>query len=316
MNKLVKYLLLLLVPLLSIAVLNIFLDSRSYFTERYAVNLASNLNTGDLSIFKEPSLRIVKRELIKHNAGKHYDKVIVGSSRTMHLGGNSDKYLNISVPGAVFEDYDILINLLEQESISYDTIVICADQWFFNKNHGDVRYKAFNNTFSIDSIKYAFSWKYFWDNILPDKYKKWDGNDNDFVIYKNGTVRFDKSYRTYIPDVSKYVSNAMREAFQDFYVIDENYKKWFEDLLRKVSNGHIVELFILPYHPDVYNELIKRIPVTNEIENLYYSYKSENINVFGSYDPHKLNLNNGDFYDANHMRSESLERLYKQKPIR
>lgn len=312
LRRFLFYLFLLLVPLILMVALNIILDSRSYYNDRYATSLAKNLAKNDLSIFREPSLRIVKRELISENSGKHFNKIILGSSRTMHLGSNDPNILNISVPGAVFEDYDILLDLLDSNSIKFDTIVISAHPWLFNINHGDVRYKTFNSSFLIDSLQYAFSWKYFWDNITPGKYELWNGNDKDFVIYKNGTVRFDRSYREDIPDVSNYVENAMNGAFHDFNTIDENYRLGFENMIRKLAeSGHVVELILLPYHPFVYNELIKKVPVVTDIEKLYYSYPEENINVWGSYDPFKLKLDSTDFYDANHMRLESLENLYK-----
>ena len=311
LKRFLFYLFLLSAPLVLMVVLNIILDSRSYYNDRYATSLAIDLSENDLSIFREPSLRIVKRELISENSGRHFDKIILGSSRTMHLGSNNPNILNISVPGAVFEDYEILLNLLDSNSIRFDTIVISAHPWLFNINHGDVRYKTFNSSFLLDSLQYAFSWKYFWDNVTPGKYELWDGNDKDFVIYKNGTVRFDKSYREDIPDISHYVENAMNGAFNDFNSINENYRLGFEKMIKElVVSGHIVELILLPYHPFVYNELITKVPVVTEIEKLYYSYRIENVNVWGSYDPFKLNLESTDFYDANHMRWESLENLY------
>ena len=301
------------IPLVIVLTVNLFMDYRGYYSETFSQKILKSLTSNDVSINSEPSLRKIKKGLVLQNQNKHFNKIILGSSRTMHFGNRDSTLLNLSVPGAVLEDYIILLDYLDSSNIKYDTIVISAHPWMFNKNHGDIRYMTFNKSFFIDSIKYAFSWQYFLDNLSFDKYKEWDGNEDDFVIFRNGTVRFNKLFKQQKTKVSDYVTNALQSSFKDFNIIDENYKNEFQVILKELTNEHVVELVLLPYHPQIYSELITKLPIVLEIEEFYYSLDDDHISVHGTYDPTIQNFSEKDFYDANHMTQESLMNLYNSR---
>ena len=251
------------------------------------------------------------------NKGKHFNKIVLGSSRAMQIGTPiGERVLNISVSGAVLEDYEKLLALVDSNSITYDTLEISAHGWLFNRNNGDHRYYLYDKKAGLDSIKKAFSWEYFWDNMNPNKYEPWDGNDKDFVVYPDGTIRYDIKYRNQVPDVEHHVEQALIWPFKDYYEIDDDYKARFENILNKISKDHVIELVLLPYHPAVYNELITKIPIIDQAENYYKSIHKDNVIVIGSYNPEKLGVEAKDFYDPNHLNEEGLIKMFKHEKVR
>lgn len=311
MRKFYKYILILLIPLILVMVVNIVVDSKSFFSSRFSNDLAEEIYEHSTSIYTEPEFRLVIKRLIELNQDKHINKIVLGSSRAMQIGTPiGEKVLNISVSGAVLEDYEILLKFLKENRITYDTITISAHGWLFNKNHGDIRYNIYDKTFSLDSIKKAFSWEYFFDNINPDQYKEWNGNDKDFVVYPDGSIRYDIKYRTQVPDVKNHVEQALQWPFTEYYEIDEDYKARFEKLLAEIPSNSKIELVLLPYHPEIYKELIEKIPVVLQVENYYTHKNSPQIDIIGSYNPRLLGLENKHFYDPNHLNEEGLKILY------
>jgi hypothetical protein len=314
MGKLLQYLLILSVPLLLVTGVNIVIDSKSFFSSRFADDLAEEIYDHPTSIYTEPEFRLVIKRLIELNKERHFNKIVLGSSRAMQIGTPiGETVLNVSVSGAVLEDYEILIKLLRENKITFDTITISAHGWLFNKNHGDTRYNVYNKLFSLDSIKKAFSWEYFINNISQDKYQLWNGNDKDFVVYPDGSIRYDIKYRTQVPDVENHVKQALEWPFANYLEIDEGHKNRFLKLITEIQDNTIIELVLLPYHPSVYPELIEKIPVIVNVEKFYNSLKSFNINVIGSYDPDILSLDDKYFYDPNHLNEAGLRLLYNSE---
>lgn len=86
--------------------------------------------------------RVVTQNIIK-NKGKHFQNLIIGSSRVMQFGRQTGfkNSLNLGVSGANLYDIKYIYNLTQENSISYDTIIFDFNPWLVTNS--DSRYKQF-----------------------------------------------------------------------------------------------------------------------------------------------------------------------------
>jgi hypothetical protein len=78
-------------------------------------------------------------------------------------------------------------------------------------------------------------------------------------------------------------------------------------------------LCLLPVYPQQYKIILdpQKRPGTLDVvglEHYYYNFAQRlNLEIIGSYDPAACNLGDKDFYDADHIRNEAIEKMFKQK---
>ena len=299
-------------PLFLLMSYNIVVDHRGFVNERYVNSIAESLQNEDISIFDDIPERKVVLKRIAQSKGKHFNKVVLGSSRIMLFGKPIDENVfNIAVSGAGIEDCIALVDKLKKNGISYDTLVLCADPWLLNKNHGDEQYKVFYGDDNSKDIESIISWNYFLENLQSKSFKKWDGNENDFVRFKDGSIRYNKEHRENNLDVTGYAKRDTIYHLGGFENIDSNYKKTFIDFILDQAKDATVELILIPYHPLNYKRIIERVPTVVEAEKTFTSLNSSKVRVLGSYSPFKLSLERTGFYDASHIKEDVLKRIYK-----
>src|SRR5690606_22199907 len=187
------------------------------------------------------------------------------------------------------------------------------DPWVLNINHEDDRYEIFSENYFWSAFHELFSFKYFMDNVQLKDYKVWSGDENDFVRFTDGTIKYDKEYMDSDVNVIDYVNKETIYQLGNFETFDADYKNKALGFFKDVSKNHIVELFLLPYHPGIYKKLIERVPLVEETEKSFYNTKGENLNVIGSYNPDKYMLTDSNFYDAMHITEKGLKRIYDSR---
>ena len=74
-----------------------------------------------------------------------------------------------------------------------------------------------------------------------------------------------------------------------------------------------VVLLLSPYHPIVYNYITKNkeYRMVKKVEGYLNEFANKsNVEIFGSYNPKKLDLNSDSFYDGMHPKEEVMEKLF------
>jgi hypothetical protein len=80
------------------------------------------------------------------------------------------------------------------------------------------------------------------------------------------------------------------------------------------NRGIKVIIFLTSYHPIAYNFFKNntKYQTVIDVENKIRTWSKDNmIPIIGSYDPTICGYDNSDFYDANHLRKNSIERYLK-----
>lgn len=299
------------IPLLILVIVNVWIDSRGILNETHINSISRDLNEMDIAIYENIPERMIAKKRIELNKDKHFNKVVIGSSRILFFGRPiGEKVFNLAVSGGRLEDCISLYELLVKNNISFDTIVVSADPWLLNINSEDDRFEVFENNYFLSTYQDLFSWKYFLDNVQLKEYKRWNGDEEDFVRFSDGTIKYDKKYMNSNVNVMDYVNKDIIYQLGDFEIIDEGYKLKALNFFKELSKNHIVELILLPYHPKVYPKIVERVNILPQVENMFYGLKGGNIRVFGSYDPSNYNLVDSNFYDAMHITENGLKLVY------
>jgi len=282
------------------------------------------------------------------------DIVILGSSHSMWLGDNiffHKKVINNSVLRAALADYlgifdgyvkknlypKRVVCLLDAQLIGYPPI---SEGWLSIKNDTyDMldRLGVHSEKIKPPVIRQAwlnvFSFSYFQISMkkLRDKHRQrtdpFEENIADSrLLFKDG--RCSLSFLSRAPEDSR--GKLVREFFYEKngkllnqMKPDKELEGILEDFLRYLMGHHIqVTLCLLPLHPEVYKnfiELQKRsggLDIVG-VENYYRGLAQRlNLEIIGSYDPAVCNLEGKDFYDGDHIRDDTIERMFKQKGSR
>ena len=311
MKKFSIYILALALPIPIIIGVNLALDSDGLINESYLDEFVEELDKNDIAISGPiPERRIVKKR-IRNKTGEHFNKIVIGSSRTLLFGiPINQNVFNASVAGGGYGDYVEIIRLIEEHNITYDTIVLCGDPWLLDKNYTMPDYLEFETPVLGKLIKSMISWKYFITNLTPGKYNSWDGNEMDFIRYKDGSIRNHISTRTEKTSAKKLINADIIGVMRSFSNIDSTHLHEFINFLNKISGNTLVELLLLPYHPLTYNSIINESRFIEEIEQIFYSFSGNNIKVFGSFNPTNIDFKEEDFYDAVHLTENGLTKFY------
>lgn len=115
----------------------------------------------------------------------------------------------------------------------------------------------------------------------------------------------------------EYIKSQFNGLITVFTDIDPEFQKGFELLVEYLANkGVEIEFFLCPFHPLIWKEIQdnpKKWSLQIETEDFIYDFANKNrIHIIGSYNPEKCKVDERDFYDARHMRSESLARIFNQ----
>lgn len=309
MKKYFNYLFKLLIIPIFILLINMNIDYRNYnstFVNNFVIDLFENDSLSVRSSY--PERAVVKNRIKK---GLLFKSVVLGSSRSMLIGqGISNKISNLSVPGATIDDYFAVIKELEINQYKLDTIYVEISPWLFNINNISERHLEFET--KNTSLKSLLSIQYLYDNLKTNKYSI-NINKDDFIYYKNGSIRYNKSYTTNKGN-KEYIENFYNAGvyglygFNDFENLNIN---MFEKLVLKCKSLASKLVFIVyPYPKGVKSKIFmkyKNLQKTQEaIELISYEY---DVKILGSFNPNLNNITNNDFYDGMHLTEEGISKI-------
>ena len=265
---------------------------------------------------------------------KEPDILVLGSSRSMQIkeSKTTGNLLNLSVSGASVED-QITLGVLAMQKFKPKHVILCADPWLFNENSNQKRYLSLRDEY-ITSMSLI--------SQKDSNFQNFDFNEKDLIhanitykIYSKVNVNFLNS--TKIDEqpgiLDKIRSDGSRiynfkyynrkyDSYKNEFQNNFNYsmnnykfsKKYFNDYLLFIDylKSKKVKVFLLlsPYHPLLYNTLIKNnsnyifaLNRVKEISNI------KNLNVIGSYDPYLCSCNDLDFYDGMHPKDDCINSI-------
>lgn len=282
--------------------------------------------------------RILTKHRLNH-ATVNPKTIAIGSSRTMLVTKNmfSEKFIpfkNYAVSGASIEDYMAITQIyLDKFNKFPENIIIGVDPWIFNFYNGQTRFvsiydeyqkmleklaikskdnknKIFKNFLYLFSLEYAIK---NYNNMDLNFYISNTIQIDDFVIDTDG-ARYNK-IRSLNPKKVKHEAVAYTKG--GVYSL-ENFKNINKEVFEKFiiflqENGTNVYIYLPPYHPYVYDFLSQnaKYKIINDIEKYLIEFaKDKNIKLFGSYNPHILNLDDSYFIDGMHPLQEAYFKIF------
>lgn len=323
--------------LFGLAFFNYTFDNYGFFKQNNGESFAAKAVSAGHSIagLENYDERLFQREVFQ-NFKTYPESITIGSSRAMLIQAsmvkNSNKYFNHSVSGASLEDYIAILGLYTQKEIPLKKVILGVDPWIFNKNNGQNRWLTLSN-------EYNFMLGYIKNRHTENVVKKYEnkylqlinfentknnisqlGKNKKILIIKNENIdsmikrgdgsivypykiRYQKDSETRIL-VKKFISG-------DVYGV-ENFKELsdiqlFESLVQfLLKKGVTVEIFLPPYHPDAYSYFCtngRYSYVMKSEEYIRKFAKTNNIRIYGSYNPNIDYFTSEDFTDGMHAKA-------------
>lgn len=292
---------------------------------------------GNVLVLDNIDERLLKLGFIIKDKNKK-DTIVLGSSRSMTIGGEEKTLLNLAVSGANLKDDLALLNryILVNKEVPKN-IILGIDPWVFN-NFDDTRYKVLEedylqmfNLISNKNIKVNKNIKLFKnleylikistlkdsisifkrkglkkDNTLSITNKNIDEKGNIF-LKENRRLQYSKVMEN---DYSKENWKKYKNyQLSNFNKIDLDKKLILENLIIWCKKEKInLIIYLPPYNPKHYEEYILKTPynnlfneITNYIKELGNKYS---IKVIGNYFDNSLK--DSDFYDGIHKRNVNI----------
>lgn len=348
MKKLTLRLLFLLPLLAGLILTNYISDPANLFSESLERKIADTLLSGKtaagITNFDE---RKLQKYFISGLCASP-DVCVFGSSRSLQIGTElfPDKvFFNNSVSGGSIQDYIAIYQLYRARGILPKKIIFGLDPWILNANNGHDRWQSlkpeydklvsdqFNGRKSVEKrSKYLqlISPAYFQQAIKSlDKNNQTRFRVTEEKNPSDGGIRYDgfRIYpETYLQtpqetvnlSARKYIGKKNVYGLNYFTRIDPQLRRLFEQLIALAQNDGIqISFFLSPYHPLVYDYLTKtpKYGQVAETEAYFINFaKQHNIPLTGSYNPSLLNLDEGEFYDGMHPKTEAVQKIFSSAP--
>ena len=140
------------------------------------------------------------------------------------------------------------------------------------------------------------------------------------MLRSDGFRLYPLDYRKAEPEkvhasATRYISRSKIYGLKDFVMLDPELRKLLSNLLGLMQrDGVMVELFLSPYHPMVFDFLSSSddYRIVLEAEKYIRAVATEKkIPIIGSYNPARLNLTATDFYDGMHPKTEAINKIFR-----
>ena len=253
-------------------------------------------------------------------------------------------YFNHSAYGGSLEDYLSIIGAYESiHQYIPKTVIIGIDPWTFNKYNGQIRWKTLEKYYNFEIGKVYNKKVENSNNINTMKWKQLINYDYTLLNIESfmallksdgkafqviDNVEVDDSLREpdgsiHYPYGRRHRKDADVEILAKSYTQGSvyalgNYKqlhniKLFEDFISYLqAKGTKIVFFLTPYHPISYDILSKdeKYKHINIVEEYLIKFStSKNIELKGSYNPHKYNFKNNDFFDGMHGQDTVAKKI-------
>lgn len=315
MKKFITYIVFLLSLPFVVFFVNIFTDI--HYSSKFHKKFVQDLILNDSLTIKT---NLSDRQMVKNriNFQKSFRRnIVIGSSRSLQIGKPIHFEVdNYSMSGAIINDFENVYYYLKEKNVQIDTVFIEISPWIFNQNTAESRYKDFNKTPFKRRIKKLFSVSYLKENLNPNKYLL-PKNEQDFVRYSDGTIRYNYEYRIQdnIKSIKEYIKAKDVYHLEGFNSIKKlNTNRLIKLIERIIKDNTIPILLKHPYPPLINNKIISRYPNIKITDKLIDSISNGmNIKSIGTFFPNELNIKNDDYYDGMHLTPDGLKKLLQTK---
>ena len=277
--------------------------------------------------------RILKKKYAESYKNREIDYLILGSSRLMTISTEAVKgasILNLAIPGAKIEDLIAIYQVSKDNHITTHNVIIGIDPLLFNANYGGDWWKSiaeyyyeFSNIqnfvnynkitdriFSIDYFRRAINSIQNMENVDTSLFYTENYINIGYTRRKDGSIYYPKNFREKELDE---VNNVAIDFDIHEYAFDslsaERIHK-IEELIDSIQkDGSNIIILCCPYHPVMYHRISQRRCVQNTILYLNKLVEKKQIIMIGHYNPQTIGFSANDFYDATHIKKESMDTL-------
>jgi hypothetical protein len=334
--------LLILIFLVSV---NYWGDAARIFHPDYEKKIAdiifSNKNATNIANYDD---RILQKELTDKLVSSP-DILVIGSSRTMLINSTyfkDKKVINNSVNSASIPDLIAIFQLYKIKNILPKKIILGVDPWMFNIHSTSTKWQSLREEYynftsenkekreiiTHNSAEQLFSLSYFQASLknLPNVI---NGNSDPIPtdqIYNesntklmDGSLSYGKKYRE---SSNKQINLSVRAyispeipRIHNFNDISSQRIQEFKQLCNAIINDNIdLSFFLSPFHPIAFEKIKQDYKTVLEVESKLSEFaKEKNIEFLGSYNPTKIGIDNNGFYDANHSKESTIEKILNIK---
>lgn len=320
---------------------NYFGDPAKLFDSEYEKQMAKILLNGNfVTNIANYDDRVFQKECINRFT-RTPDVIILGSSRTMLISSTyfeGQSFFNNSVVGASIEDFIALFQLYMERNSLPKKIIIGIDPWLLNENNGQSRWKSleyfYNNYYKKYNSKSKSYYTYKYDQLISLSYfqasikalsKKESEYSKPILTQKkynetntkmtDGSLVYGETFR----NASQVVINSKMKAYiqgdiysiEHFGTISNDIWNEFIGFVLDLNDKNItIDFFLTPYAPLVFDKVSKEYPNVIRTEDLINDFAKDNkIEVFGSFNPHKLRFDETYFYDGIHCKEKGIEEI-------
>lgn len=334
-----KTLLMTLPLLLLIAAVNYTGDAARLFDDTYEKKLAKMIKEGHyVTNIDNYDERKLQQELIL-NLNSHPEQVIIGSSRTMLINSGyfpGQTFFNSSVSGASIEDLISIYQLYKENNKLPEKILIGIDPWTFNENNEQVRWMSIKSAYerfegkkissvsSINKYQELFSLSYFQSSlkklpkVLSGKTEPIPTTEKYNVSYTkltDGALVYERAVRNASPvQIEEKMRSYMNDplyGIKNFNMVSKRIWLDFEKLIADIQRNKVeVAFFLAPYPPMVYQKVKADYPKVIEAEEKVRNFATaKHIQVYGSFNPFVLHMDESYFYDGMHCKENGLHKI-------
>jgi len=328
---------------------NYGIDVDQKFPKNQEERVVEWINAGKpVANFQRTHERMVYQMLVASK--KQAECIVLGSSRGFGVDKSlfaSDSFYNYSLSEASLQDYLALIGLMHEHAVLPQKVLLVVDPWLFNANNQLVdwvlwqdAYVSFARHIELRAV-YSPKWQappidfrallhlaYLKKNLrfLIEGGSPWAFPTEDLpcsvpVKLPDGSLLFPEMDRQ--ASLKEIYSRAEHMAYahhidllEGYTELDKVQSEHFEKLIQfLLSNEVEVLLYLPPFNPIVWgkiqNDPAYKSVLTCESFLTFFS-KKYNLSLMGSYNPHNLYLNPGDFYDGKHLSREAIHRFLER----
>jgi hypothetical protein len=344
MKKFIYKTLLTSLPLLFLLiVVNYFGDAARLFDNDYEKSMAEIVSSGRyVTNFENYDEILFQKEVISKTNIKP-ELIVIGSSRTMLIRNELFRdtlFFNNSVSGASIEDLISIYQLYKINNKLPNKIIIGIDPWTFNENNNQMRWRSLSTYYhrfqnpteqekpSYFKYKELISVSYFQSSIkmIPRLFAGKLKLKSTFEKYNilgtklnDGSLVYGERYRnaTQIEinnKINSYLAGSIY-SIEHFDTISIKIFREFEQLIADMKSNRIqIEFFLAPYAPLVFDKIQEKYPMVLKSEEIINNYAiSNNIKMYGSFNPYILGMDSTFFYDGMHCKENGVERIIKIK---
>lgn len=325
-------------------IVNYYIDPANLFSSNYENKITNALlSRKNITNIDNYDDRKLQRNII-NKINYCPNTIVLGSSRTMLLNSincNNTSFFNNSVSGATIEDILGIYQLYVKNNYFPKKIILGIDPWLLNENNGQERWKSISSEYndflkSINKNPVDINNSSYLQLVSPSYFQSsvnmlFNKKENPIVTNKrfnrsitkifDGSITYDQKFRQADLNIIKGKVDKFIEgkiySIENYQNLSYKNRILFEHFIKILNDNNVeIEFFLSPYHPKVYNFIKnqKKYKNVNESEKYFLSIaKKLNIEVLGSYDPFKLNLNESHFYDGMHCNEKGVDLILSKK---